>query len=361
MTELPYHEQRDRKNEAKLQELLSALPPFCADFFRGIEPSTSSMTRLSYAYDICMFFDFLTSRHATGSPSICTEAKPEIRSFGLSAKDFTMEQFRQISVTDLERYLEYLKYRPDDPEHKKMNKEQGIKRKFFSLKSFFGYYCRSGQLHINPTLSMQVPRVHEKEIVRLDREEMRKLLKEAECGEGLSGRQKQFHKRTGVRDCAILALMLGTGIRVSECVGLNIDDVNLEENGIHIHRKGGKEATVYFSDEVARYLKEYLKERVGDAKAEKKERALFLSLRRQRLTVRSVEYLVKKYAAVAAPKKRITPHKLRSSYGSALYAQTNDIYLVADILGHNDVNITRKFYAAIEENRRKSVRNIDIV
>ena len=90
MTELPYHEQRDRKNEAKLQELLSALPPFCADFFRGIEPSTSSMTRLSYAYDIGMFFDFLTSRHATGSPSICTEAKPEIRSFGLSAKDFTI-------------------------------------------------------------------------------------------------------------------------------------------------------------------------------------------------------------------------------------------------------------------------------
>ncbi len=106
MTELPYHEQRDRKNEAKLQELLSALPPFCADFFRGIEPATSSMTRLSYAYDICMFFDFLTSRHAIGSPSICTEAKPEIRSFGSSAKDFTIEQFRQISVTDLVRYLE---------------------------------------------------------------------------------------------------------------------------------------------------------------------------------------------------------------------------------------------------------------
>ena len=136
MTELPYHEQRDRKNEAKLQELLSALPLFCADFFRGIEPSTSSMTRLSYAYDIGMFFDFLTSRHATGSPSICTEAKPEIRSFGLSAKDFTMKQFRQISVTDLERYLEYLKYRPDDPDHRNTNKEQGIKRKFFSLKSF---------------------------------------------------------------------------------------------------------------------------------------------------------------------------------------------------------------------------------
>lgn len=347
MDEQQYFELRDERNKEKLAEMLTSLPSFCEDFFRGIEPSTSSMTRLSYAYDICLFFDFIR------------KLKPEY-SYTMP-NSFSLRDLEQITPTDLERYLEYLKYRPDDPEHKKTNKEQGIKRKFFSLKSFFGYYCRSGQLHINPTLSMQVPRVHEKEIVRLDREEMRKLLKEAECGEGLSGRQKQFHKRTGVRDCAILALMLGTGIRVSECVGLNIDDVDLEENGIHIHRKGGKEATVYFSDEVARYLKEYLKERVGDAMAEEKERALFLSLRRQRLTVRSVEYLVKKYAAVAAPKKRITPHKLRSSYGSALYAQTNDIYLVADILGHNDVNITRKFYAAIEENRRKSVRNIDIV
>ena len=74
-----------------------------------------------------------------------------------------------------------------------------------------------------------------------------------------------------------------------------------------------------------------------------------------------MENLVKKYASVATPKKKITPHKLRSSYGSALYAKTNDIYLVADILGHNDVNITRKFYAAIEEERRKSVKHIDIV
>ena len=261
MTELPYHEQRDRKNEAKLQELLSTLPPFCADFFRGIEPSTSSMTRLSYAYDISMFFDFLTSRHATGSPSICTEAKPEIRSFGLSAKDFTIEQFRQISVTDLERYLEYLKYRPDDPDHRNTNKEQGIKRKFFSLKSFFGYFQRTGQITVNPTLSMQVPKIREKEIVRLNQKEIKELLKEAESGAGLSPRQKQFHQKTKVRDCALLALMLGTGIRVSECVGLNLSDVDIKEQGIHIHRKGGKEATVYFSDEVAQYLERYLEER----------------------------------------------------------------------------------------------------
>lgn len=350
MTELPYHEQRDRKNEAKLQELLSTLPPFCADFFRGIEPSTSSMTRLSYAYDISMFFDFLL--------------KTEKAFSGLSAKDITIGQFHRITLLDLERYLEYLKYRPDDPDHRNTNKEQGIKRKFFSLKSFFGYLHRTGQITNNPTMAMQVPKIREKEIIRLSQDEIKQLLKEAESGDGLSAKQKQFHQKTRVRDCAILALMLGTGIRVSECVGLNLSDVDLKEQGIHIHRKGGKEATVYFSSEVSQYLKEYLKERMGlqtEAANFPEEPALFLSLRKKRLTVRSVEYLVKKYASVAAPKKKITPHKLRSSYGSALYAKTNDIYLVADILGHNDVNITRKFYAAIEEERRKIVKDIDIV
>lgn len=369
MNELPYHEQRDQKNEAKLQELLTALPPFCADFFRGIEPATSSMTRLSYAYDISMFFDFLISGRAKEASSLCIEAKPENRFAGLSAKDFTMEQFRRISVTDLERYLEYWKYRPDDPDHRNTNKEQGIKRKFFSLKSFFGYFQRTGQITANPTLSMQVPKIREKEIIRLNQEEIKELLKEAESGAGLSPKQQQFHQKTRVRDCAILALMLGTGIRVSECVGLNLSDVNLKEQGIHIHRKGGKEATVYFSNEVAQYLERYLEERMElHTKANhteelnpQEEPALFLSLRRKRLTVRSVEYLVKKYASVATPKKKITPHKLRSSYGSALYAKTNDIYLVADILGHNDVNITRKFYAAIEEERRKSVKHIDLL
>lgn len=354
MQDLLYHEQRDKKNETRLQELLAALPGFCEDFFRGIAPSTSSMTRLSYAYDISMFFEFLV--------------KTEQHFAGLSVKSFTMEQLRQISIADVERYLEYLKYRPDDPEHRNTNKEQGIKRKFFSLKSFFAYFQRTGQITANPTLAMQVPKIREKEIIRLNQDEIKELLKEADSGAGLSPKQQQFHKKTKVRDCAILALMLGTGVRVSECVGLNLSDVDLQEQGIHIHRKGGKESTVYFSNEVAQYLERYLKERKILCEDGTKvqtgvpdEPALFLSLRKKRLSVRSVEYLVKKYASVAVPIKKITPHKLRSSYGSALYAKTNDIYLVADILGHHDVNITRKFYAAIEEERRKSVRKIDIV
>ena len=83
------------------------------------------------------------------------------------------------------------------------------------------------------------------------------------------------------------------------------------------------------------------------------ENALFLSMQNKRITVRAVENLVKKYAAVVTSLKKITPHKLRSTYGTTLYRETGDIYLVADVLGHKDVNTTRKHYAALEEDRRR--------
>ncbi len=84
------------------------------------------------------------------------------------------------------------------------------------------------------------------------------------------------------------------------------------------------------------------------------EHALFYSIQRRRITVRAVEELVKDYAAQVTSFKHITPHKLRSTYGTALYRQTGDIYLVADVLGHNDVNTTKKHYAAIDDDLKRS-------
>jgi site-specific recombinase XerD len=83
------------------------------------------------------------------------------------------------------------------------------------------------------------------------------------------------------------------------------------------------------------------------------ENAFFLSMQNKRLSVRSVEKLVKKYASKVTSLKKITPHKLRSTYGTNLYKETGDIYLVADVLGHKDVNTTKKHYAAIDDSRRR--------
>ncbi|MCD8223908.1 MAG: tyrosine-type recombinase/integrase [Clostridiales bacterium] len=340
---LSYHEQKDIENIRKLREMIAELPPFCKDFFRGIEPRTSSRTRIAYAYDLSVFFDFLKKENPVFSRLDCAEIR--------------LEQLDQLTASDIEEYMEYLKYRFNGHNQEVTNKERGIMRKTSSLKSFYNYFYRNEMLKNNPAALVRMPKLHEKEIIRLDVDEVALLLDEVESGENLTDKQKEYHEKTRVRDLALLTLLLGTGIRVSECVGLDVDDVDFKNGGIHVHRKGGKEATIYFGIEVEDALRDYLDERVGIEPLQGSENALFLSLQRKRISTRSVENLVKKYARIVTPLKKITPHKLRSTYGTNLYRETGDIYLVADVLGHSDVNTTRKHYAALEEERRRSARN----
>lgn len=343
MANLPYHEQKDIENVKKLRQIIKELPPFCVEYFRGIEPRTSSRTRIAYAYDLTVFFDFLKKENPFFTK--------------LDRMDIRLEYMDQITVSDLEEYMEYLKYRFNDQNQEITNKERGIMRKVSSLKSFYNYFFRIEKLTTNPAALVQLPKLHDKEIIRLDIDEVALLLDEVEQGDNLTEKQKAFHNRTRVRDLALLTLLLGTGIRVSECVGLDISDVDFKNGGIHIHRKGGKEVTIYFGTEVEDALQDYLDERFGIDAMPGSESALFLSLQRKRIAVRSVENLVKKYAKLVTPLKKITPHKLRSTYGTNLYRETGDIYLVADVLGHADVNTTKKHYAALEDERRRSARN----
>ena len=179
-----------------------------------------------------------------------------------------------------------------------------------------------------------------------------------EDGTKLTKKELEYHAKTKVRDVALLTLLLGTGIRVSECVGLDIKDVDFDNDGIKVRRKGGYEAIVYFGEEVREALLDYMDEREHMIPATGHEEALFLSMQNRRMAVRSVENLVKKYASRVTTLKKITPHKLRSTYGTTLYQETGDIYLVASVLGHKDVNTTRKHYANMDEERRRQAANV---
>ncbi len=117
---------------------------------------------------------------------------------------------------------------------------------------------------------------------------------------------------------------------------------------------------LYFDEETAEALEGYLQER-KNLGTYALPSPLFLSMQGKRITVRAVENMVKKYARLAAPLKKISPHKLRSTFGTMLYGETGDIYLVADVLGHKDVNTTRKHYAAMsEENRRRASKAVKL-
>ncbi|MCI9325537.1 integrase [bacterium 1xD8-48] len=341
-----YHDEQNNINTLRMREVEATLPSFCRQFFRGVQEYTSSRTRLAYAYDLRVFFEFLHSQN-----SVCS---------GMKITEFPLSVLDRITREDIEEYLDYITYYVKDGKEYS-NNERGKKRKLSALKSFYNYYFRSELIKTNPAALVPIPKQHEKQIIRLDVDEVAVLLDQVEEGEKLTKNQLKYHNKTRLRDMALLTLLLGTGIRVSECVGLDINDVDFKNNGIKIRRKGGYEAVVYFGDEVAEALHDYLEKRHHVIPVEGHENALFLSMQNRRITVRAVENLVKKYASNVTSLKKITPHKLRSTYGTALYQETGDIYLVADVLGHKDVNTTRKHYAAIEDsNRRKAAKAVQL-
>jgi integrase/recombinase XerC len=317
----------------KFRNVLVTLPPFCIEFFRGIEPRTSLLTRINYAYDLRLFFSFLENE------------------LGLDMHNFGAKNLQKITMTELERYLEYLAlyYKNDSAVE---NGEKGIARKLSSIRSIYKYFYKKGVIDTNITEKLETPKIHEKPIIRLSNNEASSLLNIIESGSGLSDKQLAFHEKTKTRDIAVFILFLTTGIRISELCALDCSDVNLENNEFKVLRKGGNEMILYFGEETKSALNSYIEERKIHG-SYFLDSPMFLSLQNRRMSVRALQHLVKKYARLAVPLKNISPHKLRSTYGTMLYEETGDIYLVADVLGHKDINTTRKHYAAIDEERRK--------
>ena len=305
-----YHEENINANTLKLREVLDTMPRFSKDFFRAIEPNTSAKTRISYVYDIRLFFRFLI------------QSNPYFKNKDI--KEIQLQDLEKLQAVDIEEYLEYLKLYVDDEGKTHTNQEQGLHRKLAALRSFYVYYYKRELISNNPTLIVDMPKLHKKEIIRLEYDEVADLLDYVEHGgEKMSG------------------------------VGLDVEDVDFKNNRIRIIRKGGKEDFVYFGDEVAEALFNYMEQRKHIVTKEGHEHALFLSAQKRRICVQSVENLVTDCASQITSIKHITPHKLRSTYGTSLYRETSDIYLVAEVLGHNDVNTTRKHYAALGEDRKR--------
>ena len=334
---MSYFEKRDLSNQKKIGAIVSQLPEYVYDYFIGIENNSSSLTRRNYAMDINIFFDFLQE--------ILHKNKSEIQ----------LSDLDKLKSTQIEQYLSYLSYYETDGKVNK-NGERGKARKLASIRSFFKYLFDHDLLSSNVASKVPTPKLHNKEIIRLEADEVSRMLDAVSSNNTFSKRQKAYNQNTLERDNALVTLFLGTGIRISECVGLNINDFDFSQNAFKVTRKGGNQTVLYFSKEVADALKVWLKKRatLGIPEA---EQAMFLSLQKKRISVRAVEDLVKKFAKEATPLKKISPHKLRSTFGTNLYRETKDIYIVADVLGHRDVNTTKKHYAAISEDMRKDVAN----
>ena len=236
-----YYTKRNIQDIDKIGELLEELPSFCEDYFLGIESRTSSQTRLKYAYDLRIFFDFLSKKRLRGLP----------------VSQMTLEHLEAVTHNDIELFLSYLShYRFND---KLLSCDERAKaRKLSAVRALFKYFFNKGLIEVDNSAKVPTPKLHDKEIIRLDSREVANLIQTVENGNGLSKHAVGYHNKTKIRDTAILTLFLGTGIRISELVGLDNDSFNFAENSFLVTRKGGNQAILYFSDEVKYALQEYL-------------------------------------------------------------------------------------------------------
>lgn len=337
---MTYREEDDKNSLALFRGVLKELPVFTREFFLS-KNELAAKTKLGYARDLKLFFNFLYE---------------EVNEFeGKNSKTFTLEDLKKVEASHIREFLAYLDFYINEDGTKELTNHRKAKaRKLAAIRGMFKYFFMEEKIDSNPAERVEsISQKKKDSIIRLEPDEVAKLLDLVETGNGLTKKQQEYHSHNVKRDLAIMTVFLGCGLRVSECVGIDITDVDFNVNGIRVNRKGNKTMVVYFGEEVEKALKDYMAERQEIEALPGHENALFLSMQKKRIGVRAVQQLVKKYKEQVVPLKKISPHKLRSTYGTTLYQETNDIYLVAAVLGHNDVNTTKRYYADMSEEYRR--------
>lgn len=337
MPKYEYSQDKIKKNRKHAFEIAQTLPNFVSDYLMAVASSTSSSTQLSYTYDIQHFINWWH------------DSVPELKDKQIS--EITAEDMSHVTPRDINEYLYTLQTTQN---------AKTLARKCTAIASLYSHLTDFCGLTENPMDKVKRPKIRkDKRIIKLEHDEVAALLDAVENGcPNMPEHQLKYLRSTKNRDYAIIMLLLGSGIRVSECVGLDIDDVNFPQHYLNITRKGGKKQQLPVSDEVLEAISGYLVERENMSTfAPKDERALFLSTRHTRLCPAAVENIVTKYTEALGFGKRITPHKLRKTYGTGLYQQTKDIYLVATALGHENVNTTTQHYVPSEIDALQEVRN----
>lgn len=341
MAEFNYAKSKQKKDFNDTMEMLQQMPAFVSDYFKANSLVLSASSQHSYMYDI---ENFLKWWHIS---------LPELRETEL--KDMTTEHIARVTPNDIMDYIIYMRNSADTP-----LSDSTLARRCAALNSLFAYLADFGIMQWNPMTKVKRPRIKkDKRIIRLNDDEVDRFFHSILYGTGFTEHQQQYLQNTQQRDYAIATLLLTSGIRVSEMVGLNIDDISFQNYRIQITRKGGKRQYIPLSDETLKFLKEYLvvRQQIKPANPEDAA-ALFLSTQKTRMTTAAVQNMIKKFARAAGIDKPITPHKLRKTYGTNLYNKTRDIYLVANALGHDSVTTTTKHYVASDDEDLMRIRNL---
>ncbi len=341
-----YKKQKNASANKKVQELLEALPDYCQTFIVGREGKMSPLTRLTYVYRIHKFYEYLHTHNAA------LKQKP--------MKEISLSDLEHLTTEDLEQFASWVRHGGASDGFD--NHESSVNNYLSALNMFWRYFVTHGRLPSNPVSNVERAPKGSHTIIRLNDTQEDEFMDSVSGGLGLTKHQSAYHDKTAVRDTAICLTMMRTGLRVSELVGLNLKDVNLDEACLHIIRKRNKEDLIFFDDEVREVLREWLEVRKLYLE-NPGEQALFLvtigKYKGKRISVRSVQLLVKKYAMAGSPSvgHTITPHKLRATYATDMLKATGNVALVQAALNHESPTTTM-MYADKRTMDLKRARNI---
>lgn len=330
------------------------LPDYCDLFFRGRKQTLSETSRKVYAYDLKIYFNYLIQN------------KKEFKDY-TSIKELTLEDLSEVVTSqDISEYLNYLEiYNQNGKETK--NSTSGIKRKLASLRSFYAYFEKHQMINKNPSIKVENPKAEFNQKLTLNTEQVEKLSDIISSGNRKKGTKAMYyHEHTKYRDYAIYKMLLGTGIRVSELVNLNMMDVDDVEQRIRVRRKGGHISIIYFNNEVYNALIDYIdneRPKLLNMSDEFQNNdltlPLFVSLKHNRITARRVQQIIKENGGyVVNADEKVTPHSLRRTYGTKVYNETNDLLLTQKALGHESPVTTERYYINYNEERLKKLRNL---
>lgn len=348
MPKYEYHMQKDMKFQARVKEYLEEMPYFCSVFVNGIEGYNNSNTIHSYVHRISVFFKFLESECLLPA--------------GKQIKDLDYSDLDNYDAVTIENFTHWLRTGGAQVVRIKSRlKESTINNYISALSALWHYGVTHGFVKHNSIKDIRRGKTVKKEVVYLDPEQSDTFLQAAAIGKSISKHQESYKTQFSItRDLAILTLFLHTGLRVSELVGINIEDIFFDNHFVQVLRKEGKEDNVYFSDDAEQVLKEYLEVRPL-AEPVPGEKALFLSERGvnkgKRISVRSIERMVKHYAQLSVPEKgsEFTVHKLRATFASQMIEKT-DLSLVQQLLFHESPSTT-SLYVAKRTQAKKEHRN----
>lgn len=340
---------------SQLTALLTNLPDYIFDFIMKYYQGESINTQHAYALDIKVFLTYLLKKNKIPHVS--------------AIKDIKTSDLEKITLNDLINYNTYLEHYESEyitptGTLKKVtitNSRKGILRKLSSARSFYTFLFKNDLIEKDITQKMLLPKISHKIKKPLSFKDTIALLNVIFEGEKyFNGKRLAGYLKRKQRDIAIFTTFLGTGIRISELVNLNVEDIDFENESFIVTRKGGNSQEIPMPPQVKNEIYSYLDERL---KLPLTDKALFLSNRNSRITVSNIEKMFKIYCLKAnvTHSEKTTIHALRRTFACRLLEEGVDLKLVSELMGHKDISVTSKYYAQHnKETHRKVMHNFSI-